>query len=293
MEKIYQFKNSAKFSINIVNSDVAKADRTQKYLLTGFEQSTGIKINTSTGYMQDGEDYISNTLEITDITLEVTVFGDDEADFEKLRHDLEKAFNPKLGQGLLINTVKGKSIKCICEKISTPKFDNPFTAIFSIPLRACYPYWQTYEETKKEIALWVGNFHFPLIIPKTTGIIMGHREPSLIVNVVNNGYTETGFKIVFKATGTVKNPSIMNVNTREILKIDTTMTAGQIITVDTSNDPEAISNLNGVETDIMNLIDLDSSFLQLHLGDNLYRYNAEENLDALSIDIYYTEKFIR
>ena len=45
--------------------------------------------------------------------------------------------------------------------------------------------------------MWKGSFHFPKIIPANKGIIMGYRQPSLIVNVNNIGDVPTGMRIEF------------------------------------------------------------------------------------------------
>nr|WP_242864270.1 phage tail domain-containing protein [Clostridium botulinum] len=89
------------------------------------------------------------------------------------------------------------------------------------------PYWTYVELNKKQIALWKGDFHFPLVISINKGITMEHREPSLIVNVLNNGQVKTGMIIEFFARGTLSNPSLFNVNTREFIKINKGMAAGE------------------------------------------------------------------
>ncbi|GAA0774614.1 hypothetical protein GCM10008908_24760 [Clostridium subterminale] len=126
-----------------------------------------------------------------------------------------------------------------------------------------------------------------------TGIIMGLREPSLIVNALNTGNVESGMIIEFKALGTLANPSILNVETQEFFKVNKSMVAGETITVNTNvGAKKVIDNLNGVETNILNLIDLDSTFLQLNVGDNLLRYDADTNLNNLEINIYYNPFYL-
>lgn len=126
-----------------------------------------------------------------------------------------------------------------------------------------------------------------------TGIIMGLREPSLIVNALNTGNVESGMIIEFKALGTLTNPSILNVETQEFFKVNKSMVAGEVITVNTNiGAKKVIDNLNGVETNILNLIDLDSTFLQLRVGDNLLRYDADTNLDNLEVNIYYNPFYL-
>ena len=120
---------------------------------------------------------------------------------------------------------------------------------------------------------------------------MGHREPSLIVNVSNNGDTKCGMLIEFKATGTVENPSLFDLNTRQFIKINKVMKAGEIITINTEfGKKKVIQKFNGIENNIMNYLDINSTFLKLDTGDNLFRYNADSNLNSLEVNIYFSPK---
>jgi hypothetical protein len=151
-------------------------------------------------------------------------------------------------------------------------------------------------QTKEEIALWVGDFEFDFInglqIPEE-GIIMGHREPSLIVNCINDGDGESGMIIEFRALATLTNPSLRNVNTQEFVKINKTMVAGEIIRVITHFAEEDVEmELNGVISNAFNYIDEDMTFMKLYQGDNLFRYDAESGLDNLVVNIYRQNKYL-
>lgn len=155
------------------------------------------------------------------------------------------------------------------------------------------PYFHDTEDVKVDIATWEPLFEFPLEIPQDTGIEMGRRSQSLIVNVFNKGHVPTGMIIQFKALGTLKNPSLFNVNTREYFKINKTMTPGEIITVNTNQGKKRVeSNLNGVTTNIFNLMDFKSKFMQLDVGDNLFRYDADTNVESLEVSIYFTPQYL-
>lgn len=122
---------------------------------------------------------------------------------------------------------------------------------------------------------------------------MGYRAPSLIVNVLNDGQESTGMMIRFRALGTLLNPSLINVNTYETLKINTTMLAGDVIEISTyERRKEVILNRNGQQFNIFNALDLSSTFLQLEIGDNLFRYDAEEGLDNLEVSMTFTPRLI-
>lgn len=293
MKKIFRFENSEGFGIDIVNSAVTVVDKSKKYLLNNIEFSTPVKINSTETTYRDGEYYKDNNLEACSIDITVIVMGDNVEDFKKLKSSLEKAFNPKLDEGLLIDKINNKCIKCICENVSFPKYDNECNAIYSISLKACYPYWNDLTESKLDIALWRGAFHFPLRCTTKNKIIMGVKEPSLIANINNTGDVEVGLIVEFRANGTVKNPSLFNINTREFIKINETMTAGETIRVNTNKGKKSATRIDGEkEIKIMNLLDLDSTFLQLKRGDNLFRYDAEEGFNFMDVTIYYNPSYL-
>ena len=73
------------------------------------------------------------------------------------------------------------------------------------------PFWQDLKIIKEEMAIWRGAFEFPLEILEE-GIEMGFREPSLIVNVFNQGDVSCGLKVQFKA---LRLTTLFNINTRE------------------------------------------------------------------------------
>ena len=73
------------------------------------------------------------------------------------------------------------------------------------------------------------------------------------------------------------------------------MIAGEKISIDTNYSKKKIeSNLNGVITNILNYIDLGGgdTFLQLDVGDNLFRYDADENLNNLEVSIYFNPQYL-
>lgn len=207
---------------------------------------------------------------------------------EEQKSKIFKVFNPKQNPLRLdITTKTGKQYYLNANVDVTPVFSKENQAYISclIQLSCNDPYIYESNMQKVDIALWIGSFEFPLEIP-AAGIEMGYRSPSLIVNVPNNGQTETGMLIRFKALATVVNPSLVNVNTQEYIKLNFTMKAGDIIEISTFTGNKYIRlTRNGVTTDTFNTLVITSEFLQLDIGDNLFRYDADENLDNLEVDI--------
>ena len=105
--------------------------------------------------------------------------------------------------------------------------------------------------------------------------------------------TESGMIIEFRALATLTNPSLFNVNTRESIEITKTMTAGEVIRINTyyaEEDVELISS--GVTTNIFDIMKTGSKFLKLSRGDNLFRYDADSGLDNLVCSIYHRNLYL-
>lgn len=264
------------------------------FLLQNFDTNNNVNIYNSKGMVQDGCTYLGNTLDIREMSLEIAVIADTEEELINYKDKINKVFNPRNGEGYLIykDDIKERRIKCIVNKIPYFSVINNKVNKCLISLTANNPFWTDILETREEIALWKGDFAFELEIP-SDGIEMGHREPSLIVNVNNTGDVESGMRIEFKALATLINPSLLNVNTQEFIKINKTMSVGEVISVNTYFGNKSVtSTLNGVNTNAFNYIDFQSTFLQLHQGDNLLRYNADSGLDNLEVSIYHQSQYL-
>lgn len=287
--KIVRFLNANGDEIQLTNSTPV--------MLLEMDISNSVNIYNSKGMLEDGATYLGNTLDIKDISLKFVVIANNQEELIRYKEKINKVFNPKLNEGTLYHrdNIKERKIKGIISKLPYWTDVEKNISECLIDIIASNPYWSDIEETKAEIVLWKGGFHFPLSIPKNEGVIMGVREPSLIVNVNNSGDVKTGMIIEFKARGSVTNPSLYNVNTREYIKINKNMAAGEIIRVNTNfNNKKIESVLNGVTTNIFNHIDLGGgdTFLQLDVGDNILRYDADTNLSNLEVSIYFNQKYL-
>lgn len=160
---------------------------------------------------------------------------------------------------------------------------------FQIQVLAPFPFWQEEIERKKEVALWAKDAYFHLVATKEKPIVFGHRVSNLICNVFNPGDVETGMRIQLKALATVVNPSVLNIYTHDFIKIMQTLEKGDVLEITTyaNNKRVVINKADGTTKNVFNWITLDSEFLQLAVGDNLFRYDAESGLDNLEMTIYY------
>ena len=122
---------------------------------------------------------------------------------------------------------------------------------------------------------------------------IGFRQPSLIVNVYNGGDVRTGVRIEFQALGDVLNPIIASVDSLEFIRLNTTLQEGYVLTLSTCyGDKWAELNRDGLITDALRYVDVDSTFLQLAPGDNLIRYDAEQGLSNLEVSIFHNNLYL-
>ncbi|WP_415782978.1 phage tail domain-containing protein, partial [Bacillus manliponensis] len=204
--------------------------------------TTSLKVNNTyvTNNGMQGARPVASRLEPRDFSLLffIDVKRRDEDWIQARRDEIFKVFNPIHHPIRLQFKTATRELFIDVEVETTPAIapdrsnTNYLWHKVLVQLKAGNPNFQSAIEKRKEIALWVPNFSFPLQIPEG-GIEMGYRSQSLIVNVLNEGQIETGMTIQFRALGTIEKPSLVNVNTQEELKINKSMAAGEVITVNT------------------------------------------------------------
>lgn len=241
---------------------------------------------------QHGDTYIGQRIEPREINIDGTINSTKKDRVLELRRKAQRILNPELSAEL-IYIYKDFVKKIECKVDSAPIFrkKNVFTE-FSISILCCSPFWKEETEARKDVALWVSCWEFPFEITEDK-MEFGYRELSVMVNVYNEGDVASGMRVDFKAKGTVDNPILLNVDTQEYIKINTKMKAGDVITVDTEyGNKGAALTRNGLKTDFFRCIDVESSFMQLGIGDNIFRYDAEAGESMLEVTIYHNNKYL-
>lgn len=257
--------------------------------LAGIENT----IYSTNSMGQHGDTYIAQRFEPREIEIIGNINTIDKDRVLELRRKAEKILNAEL-DGKLVYKYKDFTRVIDCKVDGKPLFKHGKVFMqYTIPLTCCNPFWREETEAKKDIAVWVDSWEFSFEISED-GIELGYREPSIIVDVYNDGDVKSGMRIEFRAKGTVVNPIILNVNTQEYIKLtDTTMTAGDVITINTDYGSKGATLTRGsTVTDYFRHIDVDSIFMQLSIGDNIFRYDAENGVNALEATIYYNNKYL-
>lgn len=244
---------------------------------------------------QHGDTYAGQRIEARDIDIVGHINTRDKQQAYELRRQMLKVFNPELG-GTLAYEFGGFKRVINCRLHGEPKVERKSVLQqFSIPLDCLNPFWREEDEEKEDIASWVAAWEFPCEIEKDNpqSMIYGYRAESVIVDCYNEGDVSTGMRVRFMALGTVVNPIILNVDTEEFIKLNVTMQTGDTIEVNTKYGSKGATLIrDGEKTDYFRYVDVDSTFMQLAIGDNNFRYDAEGGVNLLEVSIFYNKEYL-
>ena len=253
-----------------------------------FEEETKNNLATSKDANIDGY-YLDNyTLDSKNVSINGIIHP--KVDINVIRRQIIKTFSPKEEGRLRLASdsfAKDRILTCIPESVPTvQKTGDVFK--FSIDLIAHSPFWEE-EDRAEVIALLTPMMHFPLVI-RQNAFIFGAKKSVKQTEVNNIGDVNTGFRMVFKARGTVENPIVKNAITGEYIKLNLTMGKDdkvEIINYPNKKKVTINSNINGFK-----YLDLNSRFFELEVGKNLVGYDAELNPINLDVILYYTPRYL-
>lgn len=272
---------------------------TPNFILNSVDWGAVESTHHSFKYVNQIGVYVTGTsLETRSVTIQGWVIAENESMMTIKKTTLNRFFNPQQAVDLFYKDYVLRFLPNTSIRYSTVIAENnEVICKFKVEGYCPDPLFSEQVESKVAAASTQAMFHFPLIISETPnppgGIIFGLRQPSLIVTVTNNGAVDVGMKIVFRASGTLTNPSLIEVNTQKFFKVNKTMVAGEEITIDTIIGEKKIEGyLNGITSNYFKYRDLDSEWLQLKVGDNLFRYDADQNVGNLEVYIYYNNKYL-
>ncbi len=244
---------------------------------------------------QHGDTYVGQRIEARDIDISghINIKSKDEA--YSLRRNLVKTLNPELG-GTLTYEYRNFKRMINCRIHGKPEFKRGNVLVgFDVQLECLSPFWREETEAREEVAKWQSDWIFPCIIERDDpeSMIFGHRSESVIVNCYNRGDIATGMRVRFSALGTIVNPEIMNIDTGEYIRVNVTMQAKDIVEVNTNYGSKGAKLIrDGVEENCFRYIDVDSTFLQLDIGDNNFRYDAAEGVNNLEATVFYNNEYL-
>lgn len=287
---------------NLVTNATLELDKvtTPYYILDNVDWGQVGSTHHSFKYVNQVGVYVTGTsLETRDVSITGWIVAKSENQMTMRKQMLNIFVNPQQNlrldyKGYSLDFIPDSSIKYSATIVE----NNEVVCKFAIEGTAADPLFKDNSEFQFTAASTRGLFHFPLILNAVDAFgfptaMFGLRKPALIVNIYNAGAVATGMRVVFKANGTLQNPVLINVATQEYFRINKTMEAGETITIETTvGEKKVIGLVDGVEYNYFRYRDLDSTWLQLQVGDNLFRYDASSNLDALEVYVYFYNRYL-
>lgn len=284
-------KNSEELVLDMVS--------TPDYILKSVDWGSIKGTHHSYKYVnQVGVSVTNTSLETRPIKIEGWIVAKSEAHMTVLKRKLNSFINPQEVIHLFYSTYTIDFLPDESVRYSASEAENnEIFCKFLIEGTAPNPLFSDNFESRSTFVSTIGGLHFPLVMSTSLpekGVTFGKRMASLITNLINNGSVSVGMKIVFKANGTVVNPRLININTQEEFTINKKMVGTEQIEINTNIGEKSVRGKIGVGeyTNYFMYKDIDSSWLQLEVGDNLFRYNADEGVDNLDVFIYFNNRYL-
>ena len=247
-------------------------------------------VNTSINSMKpafyDGNIYQSNSLEQREVILQGSILSRDLDGVFNLKSKMISTFNPKLGQGTLkYETPLGnREIKCIAEIVFSDKYRN--VEKFVITLTCDNPLWLDSYKRVEKMAYILGGLKFPLRLnTKFT-----HR--SFKKKIINKGDVDTPLSITF--FGPASTPIIKNNTTGEFIKVNFPIAEGEKLVINTEfgNKKVEIVKKDASIVDAFNYIDLESTFFDLQIGENILEFGTGDDTKKAYVIVEYQNRYI-
>ena len=151
------------------------------------------------------------------------------------------------------------------------------------------PYWKENDVTVVELSSIIPLFEFPFAIEEE-GIEFS-RLQDYFVTCTNNGDVEVGIIIEFTAIANqVLNPRLFNRTTQEFFAMDFDMKAGDVIRINTQRGEKSVILIrDGEQTNVINDMNQESTWLQLVPGMNELSYESDEGRSDLDVKVTLTK----
>lgn len=257
----------------------------------------GVDIKTFRGVAQTGVSVQANLIRERLVTIRGAIVYDSYEEKEKLKQNIYSVFNPAFTGDLKIITDNNtefnlKNVYIEEAPIFEEKLNGPDIEFFTVSFTCPNPFLLG-KEKKISLQNETGTWEFDWEILKE-GVTLSTIDSSAIKNAYNNGDMETPIKAVIRARGAMENPYLLNINTNEVIRVKYPLKAGERIEITTAYGEKKVYHYDAYDkqTDIFKHIDLNTVFFSLGVGDNLIKYGADDTQENMSVDIYYSERYL-
>lgn len=246
---------------------------------------------------QTGVSIQANLIRERVVSIRGAIVYEDFEEKENLKKNIYSVFNPSFAGDMKIITDNNteynlKEVYIEEAPIFEEKLNGANIEFFTISFTCPNPFLLG-KDKKISLQNETGTWKFDWEIIRE-GVTLSEIDANAIKNCVNNGDMETPIRVVIRSRGHMVDPYIININTNEAIYLNYTLKAGERIEITTSYGNKKIKHFtaDNVESDIFKYIDLNSTFFNLKLGDNLIKYGAKRNAESMTVDIYYNERYL-
>lgn len=257
--------------------NLSTSPKYQVYKIEGLQPPKSA-INKSNNATTDGDSVNSVRVESRNIVIYISIKGDIEAN----RINLYKYF--PLKQPITIyfkNGARDVYIEGLVELIECDLFANGQKAQISII--CAQPHFKAVETLTSHFSDVSALFSFPFSVA-ADGVELSAITSNVRKSIINTGDIESGLIIELYATGEVVNPVIYDVFKRTHIKLRLTMLANDKIIINTNSGQKSITLVRGgVSSNALGYMLLDSTWLTLGAGDNVFTYAADSGNSNLQL----------
>ncbi len=193
---------------------------------------------------------------------------------------------------ILSNKEITRKISGIVQQVTPGSFTANDT--FRIILYCGNPFFTDMENSVVSNLAYESGFEFELELLEPPALEFGRVRESLLSNLYNNGNIATGFTATFTTEHPCSGVGILNARTREYLRSTKPLLPYERIVFDTRTGQKTMYHydVNNNETNILNTMQLGSTFFQLATGENPVLLQLQDGYtDHLSVvyewDDYY------
>lgn len=252
-------------------SVVFESDNGKKYVFgengqTAFDMDLGnsvpVKLGTSQGFSQIGETVNTKSVSGRHVKVKGTVYGN----VPERKRAMRDAITPFASGRLVFDNRYYLRVNVQDPPSFSPVRNNgKFTMKFFAP----YPFFYELQEETQYIGVVIPSFRFPANYSKPHSF--GKRSAARYTNIYNGGNVPVPFSAHLSCGGTSTNPTLTNMKTLKNLKLNGTMSAGDVIQIcrDKNGSLRVELTKSGKTTDILSWVDEDSDLFELNVGDNL------------------------
>ena len=244
-----------------------------------------------------GQHLDSTVLSPRDISIIGWVIGDSLRDINKNKTLLNKLVNPMFGVKLEIGDYALDFVPDSSVQYSTEwNYNNSYMCKFQIQGTAPMPLFRLkdYNTFRKNVEQ-TSEFHFPLVIPKNTGVKFGYYPFESVRNMPNDGDVASGMVITLTAGETdLINPKIVNETTGASIKFEYTLIAGNSLIINTELGNQSVTLLEGsVESNAIKYMTIDSDIdMTLALGFNKLMVYADSGENDIELNVEFSPRFL-